>query len=52
MFAGIGTFLSATVAMTGLWAFLRSQLARQRYRCWDREWAALVSDDGRADRQP
>jgi hypothetical protein len=46
MFAGAGAWLIAMTGIAGLSAFVRSRLTRRRYSGWDREWAALLSDDG------
>jgi hypothetical protein len=46
MFAGAGAWLIAMTGIAGSSAFVCAQLTRRRYRGWDREWAALVSDGG------
>ncbi len=46
MFAAAGAWLIAMAGVAGLSMVVRSWLTRRRYRGWDREWAALVSDDG------
>lgn len=46
MFAGAGVWLIAMTGIAGLSVFVRSRLTRRRYSAWEREWRALVSDDG------
>jgi hypothetical protein len=46
IFAGAGAWLIAVTGLAGVWAWVRSRLTRRRYRGWDREWTALVGDDG------
>jgi hypothetical protein len=46
MFAGAGAWLIAMTGVAGLLLFVRSRLTHRRYRGWEREWQALVSDDG------
>jgi hypothetical protein len=46
MVAGAGAWLMAVAGIAGLSAFVRWRLTRRRYGGWDREWAALLSDNG------
>ena len=46
MFAGAGAWLIAMAGVAGLSMFVRSWMIHRRYRAWEREWQALVSDDG------
>jgi hypothetical protein len=46
MLAGAGAWLIAMTGIAGLSVFVRSRLTRRRYSNWEREWEALVSDDG------
>jgi hypothetical protein len=46
MFAGAAVWLFAMTGIAGLSLFVRVCLTRRRYRGWDREWAALVRDNG------
>ncbi len=46
MFAGAAVWFFAMTGIAGLAASVHSWLTHRRYRGWDREWAALVSNDG------
>lgn len=46
MFSGAGAWLTVMAGVAGLSMFLHSRLSRRRYAGWDREWRALVRDDG------
>jgi hypothetical protein len=46
IFAGAGAWLIAMAGVAGLSMVVRSWLTRRRYSGWEREWQALVSDDG------
>jgi len=50
-FAGGGAWLTAMAGVVGLSMFVCMWLTRRRYCGWDREWQALVSNDGRTGSQ-
>jgi hypothetical protein len=46
MFAGAGAWLIAVAGVAGLSMFVRLWMTHRRFLGWDREWQALVSDNG------
>ena len=51
MLVGAGAWLTAIAGVAGLSMVVRLWLIRRRYSGWDREWQALVSNDGRTGSQ-
>jgi hypothetical protein len=46
MFAGAGAWLIVMAGVAGLSMLVRSWMTHRRFLDWEREWQALVSDDG------
>jgi len=46
MFAGAGAWLIVMAGVAGLSMLVRSWMTHRRFLGWEREWQALVSDDG------